>query len=837
MAKNKDKKKIPFNVFRKGITAGALGLAMLFGGAGMLTGCMGEKGDRGDTGASGKSAYELAVEQGFQGTLTEWLESLKGQSGGSGSAGNDGRGIASIEKTGTNGLVDTYTITFTDGSTTTFTITNGENGTTPSAPEVTINAQGYWVINGTPTSTLATAEDGKTPYIEGEYWYIDGEPTGVKAQGAQGNDGKSAFDLYKEQNPTYTGTLAEWLESLKGQDGKGIESVTSAYEYDYTTNTEYYVFTFHYTDGTSEEKRVAIPKRISKIDYAGELVYDICQVGEEPTLKLLVTYDDLTTEEIEITDEMYIVEDNYNKPNFQIFGSYDIKVSYRGFTTTFTLNVFDPSQQQEYTITTPKYKNLQKFSHWKDEQGNVVSEDATYTYYAESEKNYEAVYVDFISMSGALLDSKTYYDADNKQYVSTNDLDGWLKMGYLTESLTKGMYVEFTVENIGSSDQLAWGISTKEYVDDYNSSPSTKGWLSNDTTGGMNKLFVAEYNVYSGHDNGREVTRWLSKIQNVSQVNQGRTTFENASIDIRDILSKNTSITIKYVLDDQLLMYVNDQLFTASNIPNWTIDDSKEYYLSFSGTKLNMSITDIGYDEYITNKGNFSTLESNPLTEDDFSGKTITFLGDSITEGVGVSAPANRYSTVLANSLGMTENNMGISGTVMCTGGHRTSRLDDIQKISYDSDYVGILLGVNDFDQCKNDGTSQYYSLGEFGSKDTKTIYGALDKMCSDLVNRFRSTDTKLFMMTPVVTSWNNSVGSSKEWDNDKLNAWGYSLRDLCDAIEEVATYYGIVTLDLNELCEMEASDFSDGIHPNNAGAQKMADTIKEFLLANYSFE
>ena len=214
MAKNK--KKVPFNVFRKGITAGALGIAMLFGGAGMLTAC-GEKGDKGDTGASGKSAYELAVEQGFQGTLTEWLESLKGQSGGSGSAGN---GIVSVEKTGTNGLVDTYTITFTDGSTTTFTITNGENGTTPNAPEVTINAQGYWEINGTPTSTLATAEDGKTPYIDGEYWYIDGTSTGVKAQGAAGNDGKSAFDLYKEQNPTYTGTLAEWLETLKGQDGK-----------------------------------------------------------------------------------------------------------------------------------------------------------------------------------------------------------------------------------------------------------------------------------------------------------------------------------------------------------------------------------------------------------------------------------------------------------------------------------------------------------------------------------------------------------------------------------------------------------------------------------------
>lgn len=36
--------------------------------------------------------------------------------------------VASIEKTGTNGLVDTYTITFLDGSTQTYTVTNGEKG-------------------------------------------------------------------------------------------------------------------------------------------------------------------------------------------------------------------------------------------------------------------------------------------------------------------------------------------------------------------------------------------------------------------------------------------------------------------------------------------------------------------------------------------------------------------------------------------------------------------------------------------------------------------------------------------------------------------------------------
>lgn len=42
--------------------------------------------------------------------------------------GKDGVGISKIEKTSTEGLVDTYTITFTDNTTTTFAVTNGEDG-------------------------------------------------------------------------------------------------------------------------------------------------------------------------------------------------------------------------------------------------------------------------------------------------------------------------------------------------------------------------------------------------------------------------------------------------------------------------------------------------------------------------------------------------------------------------------------------------------------------------------------------------------------------------------------------------------------------------------------
>lgn len=61
--------------------------------------------------------------------------------------GSDGRGIVSVEKTGTSGKVDTYTITYTDETTSTFTVTNGTDGKT--------------ILNGTgaPLNDLGTDGD------------------------------------------------------------------------------------------------------------------------------------------------------------------------------------------------------------------------------------------------------------------------------------------------------------------------------------------------------------------------------------------------------------------------------------------------------------------------------------------------------------------------------------------------------------------------------------------------------------------------------------------------------------------------------------------------------
>ena len=66
----------------------------------------GDKGDKGDTGSQGD----------------------KGDQGDKGEDGTDGVSIVSIEKTSTEGNIDTYTITYSDGNKTTFTVTNGTDG-------------------------------------------------------------------------------------------------------------------------------------------------------------------------------------------------------------------------------------------------------------------------------------------------------------------------------------------------------------------------------------------------------------------------------------------------------------------------------------------------------------------------------------------------------------------------------------------------------------------------------------------------------------------------------------------------------------------------------------
>ena len=81
---------------------------------------------------NGENIWEVSYDGGktwaSMGISAVGASGANGQNGAPGQNGIDGVGIATIEKTGSNGNVDTYTITLTNGKTFPFTVTNGVDG-------------------------------------------------------------------------------------------------------------------------------------------------------------------------------------------------------------------------------------------------------------------------------------------------------------------------------------------------------------------------------------------------------------------------------------------------------------------------------------------------------------------------------------------------------------------------------------------------------------------------------------------------------------------------------------------------------------------------------------
>ncbi len=68
------------------------------------------------------------------------------------------------------------------------------------------------------------------------------------------SNGLSAYEIAVEHG--FQGTEEEWLESLRGEDGVGIEDITYRYEYSAEDGCFYTVIEFHLTDGTTKEVKI-----------------------------------------------------------------------------------------------------------------------------------------------------------------------------------------------------------------------------------------------------------------------------------------------------------------------------------------------------------------------------------------------------------------------------------------------------------------------------------------------------------------------------------------------------------------------------------------------------
>lgn len=114
--------------------------------------------------------------------------------------GKDGRGISKIEKTATTGVVDTYTITYTDGGTSTYEVRNADN--------IALQRQ---IV---PSAAVESSTTASQAYTAGDYVVVGGvlrKVTSSIAKGsAIGDSNSTATTVTEELSPVaVTGSATE----------------------------------------------------------------------------------------------------------------------------------------------------------------------------------------------------------------------------------------------------------------------------------------------------------------------------------------------------------------------------------------------------------------------------------------------------------------------------------------------------------------------------------------------------------------------------------------------------------------------------------------------------
>lgn len=200
------------------------------------------------SGPDGKSAYEIAVENGFEGTVEDWLASLVGPQGEQGPAGADGVDGNTIHSSTLDpqpliGVAGDFWLRLTD-----YTLFGPKLVDFNWDGVESISLIGPQGIQGEQGPAGEDGADGKSAYeiavdngfTGSEQDWLDSlvGPEGPKGDvgpkgdpgepGANGKDGLSAYEIAVENG--FVGTEQDWLDSLVGAQGEPGADGLSAYE-------------------------------------------------------------------------------------------------------------------------------------------------------------------------------------------------------------------------------------------------------------------------------------------------------------------------------------------------------------------------------------------------------------------------------------------------------------------------------------------------------------------------------------------------------------------------------------------------------------------------------
>ncbi len=197
---------------------------------------------------------------------------------------------------------------------------------------------------------------------------------------------------------------------------------------------------------------------------------------------------------------------------------------------------------------------------------------------------------------------------------------------------------------------------------------------------------------------------------------------------------------------------------------------------------------------------------------------TINFLGDSITEGDGLTDKSDSYANQIGKKDGIVVNNYGLSGSAVC--GNNVDRfIDRYSKMEKGADVIVVLGGTNDYKGAADKSTN----LGLPGSTSILDFYGGYAKLIAGIRSKY--PESKLVLCTPITrTNYKSS------------NSYGSYLGDYAHAIMYLGRVYNVPVIDLYHSPEVDFATnsqyLSDGLHPNKEGHAVLANKVYSELLA-----
>jgi len=220
----------------------------------------------------------------------------------------------------------------------------------------------------------------------------------------------------------------------------------------------------------------------------------------------------------------------------------------------------------------------------------------------------------------------------------------------------------------------------------------------------------------------------------------------------------------------------------------------------------------------------------------ELKGKKIVFLGDSITEGVGVSCKERRYENLLEKSCELSE--IFVDAIAGSRFAYQVKPNNEARRqlffcgrafmLPTDADIVVVYGGVNDY----LNGDAPF---GEFGDTHFSTFCGATRYLMSALCERFG--DKPIVFMTPAHCYYKGVRDSETKSRYPDLADREKALPEYISIIERTAIEYGIHTLNMYDrlgidanIEEQKAKYTVDGLHFNDDGHIIIAKVLEEFL-------